>query len=46
MLISTKPDTPGKEAVLSRSRQLTEFTRPIPRDGANFKVYFENKYGI
>ena len=38
---------------LSKMEELTQeeketgiFTRPIPHDAANFKVYFENKYGI
>lgn len=40
-------------AALAKVEELTEeekrtglFTRPIPEDGANFKVYFENKYGF
>jgi len=40
-------------ASLSKYEELTDeekksgvFTRPIPYDGKNFKVYFENKYGV
>ena len=40
-------------AALAKLEELTEeeketgvFTREIPEDAANFKVYFENKYGI
>ena len=40
-------------AALAKLEELTEeeketgvFTRDIPEDAANFKVYFENKYGI
>jgi hypothetical protein len=40
-------------ATLSKVEELTEeekktgsFTRKIPNDAVNFKVYFENKYGI
>ena len=42
-----------KCAALSKVEELTDeekktgrFTRPIPDDAANFKVYFENKYGV
>ncbi|MBR4866498.1 MAG: hypothetical protein IKU11_07400, partial [Clostridia bacterium] len=40
-------------AALARYEELTDeemetgcFTRPIPPDGENYKVYFENKYGV
>ena len=42
-----------KAAVLSKVELLTEeeqkngvFTRELPEDAVNFKVYFENKYGV
>ena len=40
-------------SALAKLEELTEeeketgvFTREIPADAANFKVYFENKYGV
>jgi hypothetical protein len=43
----------AKAASLEKYEELTyeekrkgTWTRPIPQNGANFKVYFENKYGV
>ncbi|MBO7275014.1 MAG: hypothetical protein J6V15_01425 [Clostridia bacterium] len=43
----------AKAASLEKYEELTDeekrkgmWTRPIPQNGANFKVYFENKYGV
>lgn len=34
------------EELTDEEKASGEFSRKIPEDGANFKVYFENKYGV
>ena len=34
------------EELTDEEKQSGTFTRPIPSDGKNFKVYFRNKYGV
>ena len=34
------------EELTAEEKETGVFARPIPEDGVNFKVYFENKYGV